>query len=202
MQVQKNKIAIRGVDMTNTKKQTKQFEYTLQKKFRQLYFPHYHTELIFLCVGTDKIIGDAIGPIVGTKLEKGLQQNDTSDRGKNINIYGKIGNTLNFKNAYGLLSYMKKQYKNPFIITIDAALSENGKVGEIVVNEGKIELGNSLGRCIEWDSHINIKGVVGNYSNNPKENIETLKNVQVHSAMTMSQNIYQGIQKIICTIYE
>ena len=202
MQVLKNNIAIRGVDMTKLKRESSQFGYVLQNKFKRLYLPNYHTELIFLCVGTDKIIGDAIGPIVGTKLEKELEKDNTNYKAKNINIYGKIGDTLNFKNARGLIQFMEKQYKNPFIVTIDAALSERDNIGEIIINEGKIELGNSLGKGIEWNSNINIKGVVGNYSSNPQKNMETLKNVQLHSAIAMSQNIYQGIHKIICTICE
>ena len=32
-------------------------------------------ELCFLCVGTDKVLGDAIGPLVGSNLKKYINKN-------------------------------------------------------------------------------------------------------------------------------
>lgn len=180
--------------MVKIGEQINEFEYKLQKKFENLYKPNYHTGLIFLCVGSDKIIGDAIGPIVGTKLE-----NEFMKRGlaKNINIYGKMGNTLNFKNATEVIENIKKCYKRPFIITIDAALSRESHIGRIVISEGIIELGNSLGRSIKLKSNINIKGVVGKYKEEPLENIKTLRKIGFYSVIEMSQNISRGIQKTV-----
>ena len=61
-------------------------------------------ELCFLCVGTDKVVGDAIGPLVGSNLKKYINKNNI----KNINVIGNLDNPLinknieNFKNIKGI----------------------------------------------------------------------------------------------------
>ena len=50
-----------------------------------------YSNLAILCVGTDKIMGDAIGPIVGSNL-KHLEN-------EYLQVFGTRNNTLDFNNA-------------------------------------------------------------------------------------------------------
>ena len=51
--------------------------------FNKLKKEKFFDEITFLCVGTDRIIGDCFGPLVGSKLKKMLEEYNIS----NINIY-------------------------------------------------------------------------------------------------------------------
>ena len=52
-------------------------------------------ELVILCVGTDKVTGDCLGPLVGTKLKELLSGYNIF----NINIYGTLDNNISYINA-------------------------------------------------------------------------------------------------------
>ncbi len=147
------------------------------------------SNIIILCIGTDKIIGDSIGPIIGSKLKK--------IENEYIRIYGTIGKNLNFLNTKEILEQIYVKYKNPFLITIDAALSKNANLGEIYISKGYIKLGNALEKSIKFYSNINIKCVVGKYENiNQRDNIKTLKNVTLKEIYNMAEIVYRAIENI------
>ena len=52
------------------------------------------SKLVILCIGTDKIIGDCFGPLVGTKLLRKIGNID------NVDIFGTIDSTIGFDNIY------------------------------------------------------------------------------------------------------
>ena len=166
-----------------------QFTNQLKSKIRYLDINNKFSNVVILCVGTNKLIGDSIGPMVGQKLEYLLKNNE------NISVYGNMQETLNFKNADKVINTVCNKYQNPFIITIDAALGDKEMIEKIVVGVGKMQIGNSLGRSICYNSHVNIKGVVGGYKSNPIKNIETLMNVKEEIIDRMSDKITYGIYK-------
>ena len=149
------------------------------------------SDIIILCVGSNKVVGDCIGPIVGQKLNKLLQNNES------IHVYGDMEKTLNLKNAEPIIKKALYEYANPFIITVDSALGRQEMVKKIVVSSGEIKIGNSLGRSINYDSHINIKGVVGEYKNTIDENMETLKLVKPELVMRLSEIVVHGITTML-----
>ena len=152
------------------------------------------SDIIFLCVGSNKIIGDSVGPLVGQMLNNTLKEEKNE---KKIKVYGNMKDTLNYKNASKVLEEILNQYEKPFMITIDSALGNEKMIERIVVNAGTIQIGNSLGPGIRYDSHINIKGVVGKYKNSPNENLKTLMSVDQEAVKRMSIQIVYGIYKMI-----
>ena len=165
----------------------------LEKKISKFNVKEQFSEIVILCVGTIKIIGDAIGPIVGQKLIEVLKVK----KNKRIIVCGNIYNTLNFNNAKNILRKIDEECENPFIITIDSALGNMDMVEKIFVNDGIISLGSSLGRSISYNSHINIKCVVGENKNDAEENFETLRNVNINSIINVSNTIVYGINEVI-----
>ena len=53
-----------------------------------------YLEIVFLCIGTDKITGDCFGPLVGSKLNQLLESYNIF----NINIYGTLNKNVNYIN--------------------------------------------------------------------------------------------------------
>lgn len=148
-----------------------------------------YSNLVFLCVGTNKIIGDAIGPIIGDKLK--CIENDFTK------VYGTTQNTLNFSNAQEIIEKIYKEQKKPFLVTIDAALGNKKEVGTIFIGNGLIKLGNALEKNICFYSNVNIKCVVGNYFLNKKQNIEELRNADFNNILTMSKIVSNGIVNVL-----
>ena len=151
----------------------------------------YFSHIIILCVGTNKLVGDCVGPIVGNKLARLLKQSN------NIIIYGNMKSTLNSKNARLIINKIFKDYSNPFIITIDAALGQKELINKVIINTGNIQIGNSIGHNISYFSHINIKAVVGEYKQTIEENIYTLKNVNRNKINKVSNQITYEVYKML-----
>lgn len=168
------------------------FVQDLQKQIFQ-YMTQEFSEIILLCIGTNQLIGDCIGPMVGELLNQETKK-------ENIIIYGNMIETINFKNARKTIEYILKKYKKPFIITVDSALGTEKMIKRIVVSRGMIKIGKSLGRSISYYSHINIKGVVGENKNTVFENIQTLKTVKPEIIVELSNQMVTGIKKMIETI--
>ncbi len=147
------------------------------------------SHIILLCIGTDTLIGDAIGPIIGSNL-KNLEN-------EYIKVYGSIGNNLDFSNAKNTVEELYKKYNNPFIITIDAALSKEKKIGEIHISNGYIKIGNALEKSICFYSNVNIKCVVGKYNKLDKnDNISVLNNALKEDVYNMAEIVSKGIKNI------
>ena len=148
-----------------------------------------YSNLVILCIGTNSIIGDSIGPITGSNL-KHLEN-------EYLKIYGTMRNTLNFNNAKDVINDIYNNFLKPYIITIDAALSNRKKAGEIVLNKGYIKIGKALERSICFYSNININCVVGRNLQLKEENIEELKKVEKKNIYEMSEIVSLGIENVL-----
>lgn len=175
--------------MENTK-----FVQDLQKQVHYFKVKQNFSGIVILCIGTNKLIGDSLGPIVGQKLTDRLRNY------KNITIYGNMKETLNFRNAKQVLEQVITTWDNPFIIGIDSALGKAELINEIVVGTGKIQLGNALGKNLKYPTHIHIKGVVGINRNSRQENMKVLESIQDRDIHKISENITQGVCKILETV--
>ena len=165
------------------------FERMLKNRIIKLYRNEEISNIIFLCIGTNKIIGDAIGPIVGSKI-KHLENSY-------IKIYGTEENNLNFNNAKTTIQNIYNNYKKTCIITIDAALSDNANSGDIFFSSGFIKIGKALEKTLCFYSDINIKYVVGESLFNKKKNLEVLKNVAKEKVSKDALFISKGIENVM-----
>lgn len=162
------------------------------KLYRQKREENYE-ELLFLCIGTDKITGDCFGPLVGTKLIENLKEYNIF----NINIYGSLENPINYENINEKLNIIDKYHKNACIIVIDAALSKKENIGNIYVTSEKTMLGNVLNKNKYEIGDISIKAVVGRDLKIPKYNFLTLQNISLNMIMKMADIVAEGICDVI-----
>lgn len=151
-----------------------------------------YSNLAILCIGTNKLIGDSVGPIIGSNL-KHLEN-------EYLKIYGTMKNTLNFDNAKNVINEIYDNFSKPYIITIDATLSNRKKVGEIVLNKGYIKIGKALERSICFYSNININCIVGKNLQLKEDNIEELKKVEKNAIYEMSEIVSWGIENVLKNI--
>ena len=169
----------------NYTKFVKEFE----QRISELYVENDYSNLVFLCIGTNKIIGDSVGPIVGNYLKK--LQNEY------LQIYGTLDDTINFINAKDVIEGIYQNLENPYLITIDAALSNSNNKGDIVLSEGYIKIGKALQKSICFYSDINIKCIVGKSYLEKEKNIKELEKVSLAEILGMAELVANGIKNVL-----
>lgn len=141
-------------------------------------------ETIFLCIGTDRVIGDSIGPITGSLLK-----NKFCD----TRVYGDLNNNLTFDNITKKIDEINLKFKNPYIVVIDAALSDEQNIGKIFLDENGVCIGKGLEKNYKKIGDIGIKVVVGKDYNDKDLNFKTLQNISLSRAIKLSKKISDGI---------
>lgn len=108
--------------------------------------------LTIVCIGTDKCIGDCLGPMVGTLLEQyGMD-----------NVYGTLEYPIHAINIPIRLPEIKQQHKNSFIIAVDACLGAGDEIGNINLRDVPIRPGKGVGKTLESIGQMSLVGIVDN----------------------------------------
>ena len=106
---------------------------------------------VFVCVGSDLVVGDCLGPLVGTML-------------KNIKgspyVYGSLNMPVTAKEVNSVGKYMIKAHKKSFVIAIDAGVGIKRDVGKIVVSGSGLKPGLGVNKKLEDVGDLSIVGVV------------------------------------------
>lgn len=110
----------------------------------------YSRKIIILCIGSDRYIGDALGPLVGSYLEEN----------KKCIVYGNLDKPVHAGNLVEVIQSIKEQYHDPIIIAVDACLGKKDEIGNIEVWEGALEAGIAVGNKLPYIGTISIIGVV------------------------------------------
>ena len=147
------------------------FSKVLREKIRDLEI----SKLIFLCIGTDRVIGDSFGPLVGYKLKYLFKGEE------NIKVIGNLNNIICIHNISKIIEDINNTYPESFLIAIDAALSNKNNIGTIVVSNSSINVGSGVNKNNIYVGDMSIKGIVSKKSNNPKYNFRLLQNTPLRS---------------------
>lgn len=150
-----------------------------------------YDKVIFFCVGTDKVVGDAFGPIVGYRLKQ-LFQNVPE-----VEVYGNLDNNLSASNISKAISHIKSKYQFPLIIAIDSAISSRKNIGKIVIQNGGMQFGKALNKNAGFVGDISIKGIVSQNVNIPRYNFKLLQNTSLSLVMTLADVVSTGIYNVI-----
>ncbi len=154
-----------------------------------------YSNVLFLCVGTDKIVGDSFGPIVGYMLKELFMG------AKNIDIIGDLEKIVSDSNIEDVMNEIVKLYSNPFIVAIDSAISgKEENIGKIIVSSGGICLGQGLGKNRYYIGDMSIKGIVAKNLGTPMKNLANLKATSLGLVLPMADVVSKGIYN--CIDYE
>lgn len=109
--------------------------------------------LVFICIGTPSILGDCLGPVIGSILTNALTTPAVWD------VYGTLDtpvHALNFRRTYYKI---KNQHQKPFIIAIDAALGSPSQSGYILLKKGPLRPGKGVGKNLPPVGDLQISGI-------------------------------------------
>ena len=115
------------------------------------------TAPVFLCIGSDLVIGDSLGPICGTML-------CAKRKSANIFVYGTLRQTITAKEVKYMHRFLKETHPNQPIIAIDAAVGESGDIGLIKVSDAGIYPGLGANKRLARIGDIGIMGIVAEKS--------------------------------------
>ena len=95
-------------------------------------------KILFLCIGTTKIIGDSFGPAVGSRLKQKFE------KAKDIEIIGNLEDAFTYDKIEDNVQHMRELYPNCLMVAIDSALSEKVNVGKIFIQNRGLKYAESL----------------------------------------------------------
>ncbi len=140
------------------------------------------SEIIILCVGTDRSTGDCLGPLVGQRLK--TMENEV------IRVYGTLDDPVHAKNLKETMEEIEYKYEKPFIIGIDACLGKTESIGCIVVEKGPVKPGAGVNKKLPPVGDIHVMGIVnvGGFME-----YMILQNTRLSLVMKMAEIISAGI---------
>lgn len=139
---------------------------------------------VFVCIGSDRVTGDSLGPIIGSELKKALK--------KDIPVYGTLEMPIHALNLQDALKAIKVQYPKNTIIAIDASLGTKDHQGYITIGKGSIHPGAGVDKALDAVGDIFITGIIGVSS---RMSHLTLQTTRLSAVMAVAGEISTGILK-------
>lgn len=136
---------------------------------------------IIICIGTDRCIGDCLGPMIGTLLK---------NKHFPLEVYGTLENPIHALNIDEKLSEIKKCHPNSTIIAIDACLGASESIGEIHARDYSIHPGKGVGKVLPNVGDISIIGIVDSSDNSE---IFTSRDIRLSLVFNMAEIIVDSL---------
>jgi putative sporulation protein YyaC len=109
-------------------------------------------ELVFLCVGSDRITGDSLGPLCGHQLSRYIW--------KNSYVYGTLDQPVHALNLTETKQWISARHPRCLMIAIDASLGSRQHLGFITAGVGSITPGAGVQKDLPEIGDIFITGIV------------------------------------------
>ena len=140
---------------------------------------------IFICVGSDLVLGDSLGPLIGTFLRK---------NGASSFVYGTLNSPITAKEVEYAKTYIKEMHPNCLVVAIDAAVGEQEDVGIVRVQNKGLKPGLGVNKKLGELGDISIIGVVASKS---LQNYNLFNATRLNLVYKMSSLITSGISKYL-----
>jgi putative sporulation protein YyaC len=132
---------------------------------------------IVICIGTDRSIGDALGPLVGTMLKN-------SDF--KYPVYGTLDNPIHALNIYESIEEIKRLHPKGEFLAIDACLGSKNSIGNIQIRKGPILPGKGVGKKLPQVGSFSIVGIVDKIDEN---NRFSFNNVRLSFVLELAETV-------------
>lgn len=140
------------------------------------------SEIVFLCIGSDRVTGDCLGPYIGYRLSQ--------YHIPGVFIYGTLQNPVHAVNLSSILSRINHLHPQALIIAIDSSLGEKKHLGYVTIGNGSLYPGAAVQKDLPPVGDIFITGVV-----NISGILEylTLQTTRLATVISLADIITQGI---------
>lgn len=134
---------------------------------------HELDSIVFLCIGTDRSTGDALGPLTGSRL-------------KEYGFTHVIGTLPEPCDALNLETKLGGIPEDKIIIAIDACLGQPSSVGSFFASEGALSPAQSVGGKLPAVGDYSVAAVVNVHGRKP---YWTLQVTSLYQVMEMADQI-------------
>lgn len=110
------------------------------------------SEVVLLCIGTDRSTGDALGPLIGTSLTGALPEGCT--------VLGTLDDPVHAGNLSATMESVARSFMNPLVIAVDACLGRLESVGTLTVGQGSLRPGAGVNKTLPAVGQVYVTGVV------------------------------------------
>lgn len=138
---------------------------------------------VILCVGSDLVIGDALGPITGTLIK-------SKTEGLPCYVYGSLASPVTAKEIKYVNTFLRRTHPGKKIIAIDAAVGEEGDIGLIKISDTSLRPGSGANKKLGKVGDISVMGVIAEKS---LFNYSILNSTRLNVIYTMSQIISEAV---------
>jgi len=138
-------------------------------------------DTVIVCIGTDRCIGDCLGPLVGTLLKS-----------KNfpLPVYGTVSDPIHALNIDKKLNEIKLLHPHNNIIGIDACLGDSDGIGEIQARDYPVHPGKGVGKSLPNVGETSIIGIV---DSNDNDEIFNSNNIRLNLVLSMAKVITHAL---------
>lgn len=173
----------------NTNQQDCSREISVLLKKCILSYPHHWTDLVFLCIGTDRVTGDCLGPYVGHRL--------SSFCFPGIYVYGTLVQPVHALNLCDTRKEILSRHPDSLIIAVDASLGQKKHLGYVTIANGALYPGAAVHKKLPPVGHIHITGIV-----NTAGMLEqlTLQTTRLSTVISIAEQISNGILLMILNL--
>lgn len=148
-----------------------------------LHYPGEWSELVFLCIGSDRVTGDCLGPYIGHQLVERLNTHD-------VYIYGTLKAPVHALNLEKTSRRIRILHPDGLVIAIDASLGQKKHLGYVTIADGALYPGAGVQKELPPVGDIHITGIV-----NIAGLLEqlTLQTTRLSTVVSLADTITQGI---------
>lgn len=147
------------------------------------------TEVLFLCIGTDRSTGDSLGPLIGYKLtEQGIQ---------NARVIGTLDHPVHAMNLEHCIGRVQKLFANSVVVAVDASVGDVEHVGYVTLGRGPLKPGLGVRKELDAVGDIFITGIVGSSRNGDPLMLQSVRlSVVMRLADCISKSVLLGMNVI------
>ncbi|MFZ5816191.1 MAG: spore protease YyaC [Bacillota bacterium] len=140
--------------------------------------------IVLLCIGTDRSIGDSLGPLIGSQISEAVDGD--------VTVLGTLDNPVHAGNLVETLERIDAAYQRPLTIAVDACLGRLESVGMLTVGSGSLRPGAGVNKSLPAVGDLFITGVVnvGGFME-----YFVLQNTRLSLVMRMAKVAARGIQQ-------
>lgn len=136
---------------------------------------------IIVCIGTDAVIGDSLGPICGTLL---------INEPTNAIVYGSLAQPITAKEVPHLATFLNETHPYSKILCIDAAVGDGEDLGLIKMFSSGINPGLGANKKLPKIGDLSIISIVAKKQNG---NAQFFQNNRIGKIYNSAQIIAKGI---------
>lgn len=149
--------------------------------------PLFDAPPVIVCVGSDLVIGDSLGPITGSMLRYKTQ-------GLNVFIYGTLASPVTAKEIKYVRALLQDVHSESQVLTVDAAVGEEGDIGLIKLSDAPLKPGAGAQKKLGTLGDVSVLGIVAEKS---VANYGLLNTTRLNMVYTMAEILSDGIAALL-----